>query len=80
MTDDSELTLNVNSLSNRELLIHIYTKLTQDHVEVEGLKQRVTDVERQLDRQEGWFMGSKFAFWLMSVVPPSVAAYIMSRG
>ena len=64
-------------MDDHDLLIRIETKLDIFVHDVSTLKDRVTSLERDRDRQSGFFSGGKMVWGVLTAVPTSVIAFII---
>ena len=79
-----------NSYSDHDLLILLlersrvlavkfeeYTKMTRD--EISDIKDRITIVERILDKQSGFFSGAKWIWGILGSIPPSILLLLLNK-
>lgn len=63
--------------TDHDLLIALHTKFDMILPEIASLKERVTTLERQADRQSGFWAGGKAVWTFLASLPAGVAGYIL---
>ena len=61
-----------NSYTDHDLLIVIAERTRRWDERFQSIEDRVTEVERTLDRQSGFFSGAKFIWGVIGALPPSL--------
>lgn len=80
----------LNSFSNRDLLVTLLTKFenmerefrefrSEVNSELKELKDRVTDLERQQDRQRGFLSGVDWLRSALVSLPPAAVAFFLGK-
>lgn len=80
----------LNSFSNRDLLVTLLTKFEnmerefrefrgEVNSELKELKDRVTDLERQQDRQRGFLSGVDWLRSALVSLPPAAIAFFLGK-
>lgn len=69
-TDHDLLVISLERIANLTLALKEFQESLTS--EFKDLKDRVTILERQADRQSGFFSGAKFVWTLIGALPPSV--------
>lgn len=80
----------LNSFSNRDLLVTLLTKFenmerefrefrSEVNSELKELKDRVTDLERQQDRQRGFLSGVDWLRSALVSLPPAAIAFFLGK-
>lgn len=80
----------LNSFSNRDLLVTLLTKFEnmerefrefrgEVNSELKELKDRVTDLERQQDRQRGFLSGVDWLRSALVSLPPAAVAFFLGK-
>ncbi len=62
---------------DHDLLIRIETKMDLFAADMAAMKERLTDVERAIDRQAGFMSGGKAAWAVLGALPPGVLAVLL---
>ena len=62
---------------DHDLLIRIETKLDVFSEILHSVERRLTDVERDMNRQEGFISGGKALWALLGSLPPGIAALFL---
>ena len=51
--------------------------MTRD--EISDIKERITIVERILDKQSGFFSGAKWIWGILGSIPPSILLFLLNK-
>ena len=82
--------VSLNSFSDRDILIQLLTKFenmerefrefrSEVNSELKELKDRVTDLERQQDRQRGFLSGVDWLRSALVSLPPAAVAFFLGK-
>ena len=82
--------VSLNSFSDRDILIQLLTKFEnmerefrefrgEVNSELKELKDRVTDLERQQDRQRGFLSGVDWLRSALVSLPPAAVAFFLGK-
>lgn len=65
--------------TDHDLLIVIAERTRKWDERFQSIEDRVTDVERTLDRQSGFFSGAKFIWGIIGALPPSIVLLFTNK-
>ena len=68
-----------STYTDHDLLIVIAERTRQWDERFTSIENRVTDIERALDRQSGFLGGAKWIWGLIASLPPTVLVFLFNK-